>query len=111
MISIMTENYCDECDNVVHQVFNFGDFYNHKVGLVKCPECGTIIKPCNECDDDDKNCLFCPWKNASVSDAISEEEHILWYKENNIGVYEMMKNGDLGDGYKELVEEIENNKR
>jgi hypothetical protein len=104
MIDIMTENYCDECDNVVHQVFNIEDFYNYKVGLVKCPECGTIIKPCNECDNND-NCAECPWNKAKVSDAISEEEHILWYKENNKRIYEMMKKGDLGDGYKELIEE------
>jgi hypothetical protein len=101
---MMTENYCDGCDNVVHQVFNEEDFYNHKVGLIKCPECGTIIKPCNECDHN--NCVDCPWKSASISEAMSDEEHIHWYKENDKDVYELMKNGDLGLGYKELVEEI-----
>ena len=110
MMSMMTENYCDGCDNVVHQVFNVEDFYTHKVGLIQCPECGTIIKPCNECDDNSR-CADCPWNKAKVSDSMSEEEHILWYKENNMGIYEMMKNGDLGDGYKELVEELENSKR
>jgi hypothetical protein len=37
---------------------------------------------------------------------MSDEEHIHWYKENDKDVYELMKNGDLGLGYKELVEEI-----
>ena len=74
--------------------------------MIKCPECGTIIKPCNECDDNNR-CADCPWKNASISEAMSDEDHILWYKENNMEIYEMMKNGDLGIGYKELVEELE----
>ena len=105
----MTENYCDECDNVVNQVFNDEDFYNHKVGLIKCPECGHIISPCNECDNND-NCEECPWRKAKISDALTEEEHIRWYKENDTNVYNMMKSGELGYRYKELVEEIENTK-
>lgn len=104
MKEMMTENYCDECDNVVHQIFDVEDFYNYKVGLIRCPECGNIVIPCNECDNNDK-CEECPWNNAKVSDAITEVEHILWYKENNKRIYEMMKKGDLGDGYKELIEE------
>ena len=103
MKEMMTENYCNGCDNVVHQIFNVEDFYNYKVGLIKCPECGTIIKPCNECDNND-NCAECPWNMAKVSDPITDEEHIRWYKENDKKIYEMMKNGDLGDGYKELIE-------
>jgi hypothetical protein len=109
-MDMMSENYCDECDNVVHQVFNDEDFYNHKVGLIECPECGHIISPCNECDNND-NCEECPWRKAKISDAMTEEEHIRWYKENNTNVYNMMKSGELGYGYKELVEEIENTKK
>lgn len=105
-MDIITENYCTGCDNIVHQVFNDEDFYNHKVGLIECPECGMLIRPCNECDDNSR-CAYCPWNKAKISDAMTEEEHILWYKENDTKIYKMMKNGDLGEGYKELIEELE----
>jgi len=33
---MMTENFCGECDEVVHALFNTEDFYDHKVGRIRC---------------------------------------------------------------------------
>ena len=104
---MLTENYCDYCDAVVHQVFDENDFADHKVGAMICPNCGKHIMPCNECVDPNHNCEFCPWKNCKPVTVMTEFEYIEWMKENEGWVYELMKNGDLGEGYKELVKEFE----
>jgi hypothetical protein len=63
-MKMMTENYCTECDEVVHQVFDDEAFYNHTVGTITCPKCGSIVMPCNECDDHSK-CGECPWNGVN----------------------------------------------
>ena len=68
----MTENFCDTCDAVVNVVFGVEDFWAFKVGRVRCPACGAVLMPCNECfgtDVSDKyGCAKCPWGDAAVSD-------------------------------------------
>jgi hypothetical protein len=102
-MKMMTENYCDECDEVVHQVFDDEAFYNHTVGTIICPKCGSIVMPCNECDDHGK-CGECPWNGVNGTVGMDDCEVILWYKEHETHTYDMMKNGELGIGYKEIIE-------
>lgn len=59
------ENYCTECDNVIDAECDEEDFFSHKVGRIKCPKCGTINRPCNECVEH-WECWHCPWNNAEV---------------------------------------------
>ena len=103
----MTENYCDGCDFVVHQVFNKDDFCEHKVGAVKCPECGTVIMPCNECDEESQDCDNCPWKNSVVSDDMSDKEYVEWYKKILPEIFKMMADGELGEGYQEIAKSLQ----
>lgn len=107
-MKFMLEEYCNECDEVVHQVVDGEDFFNLKKGVIKCPTCGALIMPCNACYDADKNCDYCPFKNTPPIDVMSDEEYIAWYKENKPDVFEMMKNGELGDYWKEVVEKCDN---
>lgn len=100
MDKIITENYCDECGNQVHATFDKEDFYNFKVGLVRCSECGHIIKPCNECMDVNgegySSCANCPWTGAKVVDSATNEEYLRFIKENDTSLYEAYKNEDNG---------------
>ena len=108
-MEMMTENYCEGCDFVVHQVFNEDEFYDHKVGAIKCPECGTVIMPCNECDVEHQDCENCPWKNSMVSDDMDDEEYLEWYKKNNPEVFKMMLDGELGEEYQEIAKSLQFN--
>ena len=99
---MMTENYCCECDEVVHCVIDVDDFYAHKCGAIKCPNCGSLIMPCNECEERDK-CNECPYKNSTVAEAMTEEDFVKWYKENNVEIFELMLNGELGEFYQDIA--------
>ena len=72
--TLQTENFCSQCDNVLHAEFDANSFWNYEVGRVRCEECGTITLPCNECFGTDAHekseCNECPWKNASVVDEL-----------------------------------------
>jgi hypothetical protein len=102
-MKFMLEEYCDECDMVVHQVVDDKDFLDGKIGGIKCPVCGSVVMPCNACYDEDKNCDYCPFKTATPIEAMTDEDHIRWYKENDNKIFEMMKNGELGEFYKEIA--------
>lgn len=116
---MVTENYCGECDNVVHAVFNIEDFYAFKVGLIRCNACGDgnghIVHPCNECYNEEtgthyecgENCSTCPWKNAKVTDEMEEEDYVRWHKTNEPKTYELMLSGELGEYYKDLAKMID----
>ena len=105
-MSMMTENYCDECDAVVHAVFDEDDFYNHRVGTVKCPDCGETILPCNECEDHSA-CSQCPWSGVPATEAMSDEAYVRYERSVNPKVFEMFKNGDMGEVYQKVALEIE----
>lgn len=66
-----TENFCDVCDSVVSVSFAIENFWNFKVGRARCPTCGAIVLPCNECFgtniSDRFGCAKCPWRNSSIS--------------------------------------------
>lgn len=104
--NILTENYCDECDKVLHQVFDRDAFYAHKVGALICPKCGHVTMPCNECDDHDA-CANCPWTNADKSKVMSDEALMRYLKAHEPEVYKSFKNGDNGDYYAEVIKNIE----
>lgn len=77
-----TENYCGTatggCDNALLAIFDSDEFWAFKVGPVRCPDCGEVNMPCNECFgtsiEDEFGCSNCPWKNARVTDAMTDEE-------------------------------------
>ncbi len=68
-----TENFCDECDSVVNAAFDVERFWRYEVGRVRCPTCGAIVSPCNECFGtdikDSVGCDECPWGASAISDA------------------------------------------
>ena len=105
-MSMMTENYCDECDEVVHAVFDEEDFYGHKVGTIRCPHCGNAIMPCNECEDHSR-CGECPWHGVRPTEALSDEAYVRYERDCNPKVFEMFKNGDLGETYQSIALAIE----
>lgn len=105
---MITENYCNDCNNVVHAVFNFKDFYDFKFGRIRC-KCGCVIVPCNECIDKNGqhyNCSKCPWKNAEIKDEMTDDEYFKWVKENEPNLFEMFLNGNFGEESKQLAEKI-----
>ena len=106
--NILTENFCPECDEVVHQVFNAEDFFNHKVGLMICPKCGATIQPCNECETHDA-CGDCPWmKNImEKSKVMSDESYMRYLKAHEPKIYEMFKSGENGNYYDKVIAKIE----
>lgn len=108
-MEMVTENYCDQCDNVLHAVFDEKEFYAHNVGRIACPECGTIAVPCNECEDyKHKSCdNDCPWKKAKITTAMSDEEYIRWIRKNQSKVYEVFRSGKNGDHYLPIIRKIE----
>ena len=64
------ENYGDECDWPINTTCDSEDFWAHKVGRVRCPKCGTVVLPCNECAAEtplgERDCGNCPWSNAEI---------------------------------------------
>lgn len=110
MREIMLENYCDECGNEVHTILDKDDFWNHKIGLIRCNECGHIIKPCNECsgEKDFSVCANCPWTNAKIVDCPTDEEYLAWVKKNAPSIYEAYKKEENGfDYYRMLIIKME----
>jgi len=84
---MQTENFCNKCDTVINGEVDDKDFKDHKVGKIICPNCGSEVMPCNECDEvflnDGNNhteeCDNCPWRDSK------EQNIILLEKENNEG--------------------------
>jgi len=78
------ENTCTKCDCTISTVCNAEDFWAHKVGRVRCPECGAIVMPCNECAAetpiDKRDCDNCPWKRAKIL----EEKNDVFIKQSDI---------------------------
>ena len=102
---IMTENYCDECDDVLHAVFDIDDFESHHRGSIMC-KCGTVVMPCNECEDHGM-CGDCPWKDSIPTPAMSDVEYLKWMKENEPASWEILKDAYNGGKYAELIRELE----
>lgn len=103
---IMTENYCDDCDDVLHAVFDGFDFFNYKVGRIRC-KCGCIVKPCNECEIDHiRSCANCPYDKAKVVDAMTDEEYAKWEKENEPETFALMLKGELGEHYEKVAKKV-----
>ena len=105
--SILLEEYCDECDETVHQVFTEKAFLAHKVGRIRCPNCGHVILPCNECGDHDACGDCCPWRHAEIDKPMSDEAYIHYLRDFHPTVYEMFSSGECGDHYKGIIEKIE----
>lgn len=102
---IMTENYCDECDDVLHAVFDIDDFESHHRGSIMC-KCGTVVMPCNECDDHGM-CGDCPWKDSIATPAMSDVEYVKWIKENEPATWEILKDSYNGGVYAEVIRKLE----
>lgn len=102
---IMTENYCDECDDVLHAVFDIDDFESHRLGSIMC-KCGTVVMPCNECEDHGM-CGDCPWKDSIPTPAMSDVEYVKWIKENEPSSWEVLKDALNGGKYAEVIRELE----
>lgn len=103
---ILTENYCDECDEVLHQVFGRRAFFAHQVGALICPTCGHVTMPCNECEDHDA-CDNCPWANAEESNTMSDEAYMRYLKACEPKIYKKFKDGEMGDHYAKVIKKIE----
>lgn len=107
---MMIENYCEECDNVVHSIVSVHDFYSFKAGRIKCDTCEHSISPCNECWDEKTNahhnCANCPYKNSKVLEPMSDEEYVKWHKEHEPNTFECMVNGEFGEHYQEIAKKI-----
>lgn len=106
---MITENFCDDCDDCVHAVFDAKKFYDFKVGRIRC-HCGCVIKPCNECLDEygnHYNCTECPWEKAKIVDAMTDEEYVRWTKENEPSIYALMTTGEMGDLFKKIALDME----
>lgn len=103
---ILTENYCDECDEVLNQVFDKKAFFAGKVGALICPKCGHVMMPCNECEDHDA-CGDCPWAKADKCVAMSDEAYIRYIRAYEPKTYKMLKSGDNGDYYAKIIAKIE----
>jgi hypothetical protein len=103
---MLLENYCDECDEVVHAVFNDDDFINHRIGTIRCPVCGSTILPCNECENHDM-CSECPWDNVPPEDAMSDEAYMRYIRAYEPWLYEKFVNGEMGNHYDDIIKKIE----
>lgn len=103
---ILTENYCDNCDEVLNQVFSTKAFYAGKVGALICPKCGHVTMPCNECEDHDA-CGDCPWEKSERCVAMSDESYIRYLRAYEKDSYNMFKSGENGDYYDKIIKKIE----
>ena len=67
-MTLEMENTCNRCDCTVDTKCDEDAFWLHKVGRIRCPECGAVILPCNECAAEtpysERDCDNCPWKKA-----------------------------------------------
>lgn len=106
MERIITEDFCDECDEVLHQVFARKAFFAHQVGVVICPKCGHATMPCNECENHDA-CGNCPWTNAEKPNTMSDEAYMRYLKSHEPKIYKKFKDGENGDYYAEIIKKIE----
>ena len=105
---MMTENYCDDCDEVLNAVVDVDDFYDFKVGRIRC-KCGCIVLPCNECRDENGehyDCGECPWSNAKIVDAMTDDEYIKWVYDNDRECFDIYLNGENGEYMKELAKKF-----
>lgn len=106
-MEIMTENYCGECDEVVHAAFDLEQLRVAYRGSVRCPNCGHVIPPCNECDFDHVNqCRDCPYLKMPHSEAITDEEFVDWHRRNEPDVFEAMLAGDMGEDYGRIAKDL-----
>ena len=102
---ICLEEFCDGCDEPQHIVFNADDLDNFKVGLIKCG-CGTIIRPCNYCNNRypcGDNCNLCPWNKSTITDAMDDVDYLKWMKENEPECWVHYVKGDMGDWWMDLI--------
>lgn len=106
-MTMLTENYCDECDEVVHAVFDEEDFYAHRIGTVLCPNCGHVIMPCNECENHDE-CGNCPWRGVHPESAISPEAMLRYIRGRSQEEFRRYLDGAMGDVMQELANKIQN---
>lgn len=107
---MITENYCDNCDDVLHAVFDTEDFFDYKVGAVRC-KCGCVVMPCSDCPlDHIRSCANCPYKNAKVVDAMTDEEYVSWLKENEKETYDLMLKGEMGENYEKVAKKVSQKK-
>ena len=106
----MQENYCDECDEVLHSLVDAEDFAAFRAGPVRCL-CGHVVMPCNECRielDEEQDCSNCPFRNAAVSTPLTDEEYVAWVKANELDGFLLMLEGGMGDAYQKVAKEINN---
>lgn len=102
-MTTLTENICPVCDKTIHALVDTEDFYEFKVGRVRC-SCGSIVMPCNECPVDHiKSCPTCPYKDAQIVDTMTDEDYVSWNKENDKETYDLMLKGEFGETYKEIA--------
>jgi len=110
-MKVMTENTCDNCDDIIHAVIEEDDIRNFKVGYVKCPTCGKETLICNECYDEKVkghcDCgVNCPYRNGLTVIGMSDCEYVEWMKENEPSRFAAIKEGKCGDYYKNLIKEM-----
>ena len=103
---ILTENFCDECDEVLNQVFDEKAFYAGKVGALICPKCGHVTMPCNECEAHDA-CGDCPWAKSDRCVAMSDESYMRYLRAYEPATYKLFKSGENGHYYDKIIAKIE----
>ena len=106
-LTMLTENYCDECYEVVHAVFDMDDFYAHRIGTIRCPNCGHVIMPCNECDDHD-GCGDCPWRGVHPEEAMSDEATLRYIRDTTPKMFRYYLDGSMGEAMQKVAKKIQN---
>lgn len=108
-MEMMTENYCDQCDEVLHAIVDVDDFREFKAGPVVCSSCGHVVMPCNECEaelDGEKNCHECPFRDVPPADPIPDEEFVEWHKRNYPDAFSAMLAGEMGEHYEKIAKNL-----